>query len=93
MDARLFFAMVRRGRGLESKRKSRMYFELIRVINFPHAPENIRKELIQWHYDNSLTDFDREYRDYRIKQMNATGEGYAHPAAALDFFGRAGLRK
>ena len=90
MDALLFFAMLRHGRALAFKKKSREYFELCRVSLIPVMTEDSRKDARQWYWDNSLTDLERECRDEHIDKVKAdAAQHYASPASAMALFARA----
>ncbi len=89
MRANLFFAMLREGRAIHNRKKSREYFELCRVSDYPHLQKQSREEVIQWYWDNSLDMAAKIRRDRFIKKVKESDQtAQLPPSAALDFFKR-----
>jgi len=87
MEARLFFAMLARGRFLEFQRKSREYFELCRVASLPHVKDETRTQVLSWYWENSLTPMEAAVRDQMTREIEEKAKSqYAHPSEALRFF-------
>lgn len=94
MDARLFFAMVRRGREVQFRRQSRIYFHLLSVADFPNMTKESRDKTRQWHWDNSLTAGEIEDRNTTVQQVREEAKKhYSKPEAALGFFAQGNAKK
>jgi hypothetical protein len=93
MDARLFFAMMRRGRVLKYKQDSRKYFELLRVANHPHVTKESQDLVRQYYWDASLTEMQFQAREEKIAQIKEdAARHYAPNNSVLAFFAQ-GHRK
>ena len=77
---------------LEVNRKSREYFELCRIATYPQMAGKDKKELLTWHYENSLNDTERMVRAEKVKAIEKEA-GFAPPDAGLSFFGQARLNR
>jgi hypothetical protein len=90
MEARLFFAMLNRGRAIEGRRQFRTYYHLLNVSTHPHNKEDSQKEIRQFYWDNSLSDIEIAMRDSKIAEIKKdAAKHYAPPEAALGFFRQA----
>ena len=87
MDARLFFAMLSRGRLMEFRRKSRDFYEMCRTSDFPHITKESRDKMLSYHWDNSLSELEMQMRDAKIAKIKEDAKAhYQRPEAALKFF-------
>lgn len=82
---------------MEFKRQSRVYYELLRVSNFPHITEDSRKKVLQHYWDHSLTDIQVVAREEHLDRVREDAQKhYVESKAALGFFAQGhakGMRK
>lgn len=86
MRAVMFFRMLQKGRMFEHRNRHRHYFEMCRVTLYPNLNEESKKELLQWHWDQSMTMWDRAVQEDVKEMMEEKAQNYLPSSAALDFF-------